>query len=227
MPECSIVTQGQYVPFVFDSSLPLPLALHLHSFCVERAFYLQLRYWEFSSHISGSSHSTSCSSLVLHVNWCSERLVAKVQQNVCDFVHLTCALNEICVKVRLLGMRVQNKLLYAFNACIFDQISHMCFTHTSLKQSGYMLSRRSRLPPFSCHLRFCQFHLKSIRMLFTFRHFHLRSVTSICVLFSFYSCSIIRVTFVFHHVHLHSITSICVSIAFCHFDLRSIRVLSL
>ena len=59
-------------------------------------------------------------------------------------VVLTCVLYQICVNVRLLGMRVQNKRLYAFLACIFDENSHMCPTRTRKTQSGLTLSRQIR-----------------------------------------------------------------------------------
>ena len=42
-------------------------------------------------------------------------------------------------------MRVENKRLYAFLVCIFDENSHMCPTRTRMKQSGVTLSRQTRL----------------------------------------------------------------------------------
>ena len=73
----------------------------------------------------------------------SQRL-AKVTQNICNIVRfkvvLTCVLYQICVNVRLLGMRVQNRRLYAFLACIFDENSHTCRTRTRITQSGLTLS---------------------------------------------------------------------------------------
>ena len=73
----------------------------------------------------------------------SQRL-AKVTQNICNIVRfkvvLTCVLYQICVNVRLLGMRVQNRRLYAFLACIFDENSHTCRTRTRITQSGFTLS---------------------------------------------------------------------------------------
>ena len=42
-------------------------------------------------------------------------------------------------------MRVENKRLYAFLACIFDENSHTCPTRTRMKQSGVTLSRQIRL----------------------------------------------------------------------------------
>ena len=60
-------------------------------------------------------------------------------------VVLTCVLCQIYVNVRLLGMRVENKRLFAFLACIFDDNSHTCPTRTRMKQSGVTLSRQIRL----------------------------------------------------------------------------------
>ena len=59
-------------------------------------------------------------------------------------VVLTCVLYQICVNVRLLGMRVQNKGLYAFLACIFDENSHTCPTRSRTEQSGLTRSRQIR-----------------------------------------------------------------------------------
>ena len=42
-------------------------------------------------------------------------------------------------------MRVENKRLYAFLACIFDENSHTCPTRTRMKQSGVTFSREIRL----------------------------------------------------------------------------------
>ena len=76
-------------------------------------------------------------------------LRAKVKQNICIIVRfkvvLTCVLCQIYVNVRLLGMRVENKRLYAFLVCIFDDNSHTCPTCTRMKQSGVTLSRQIRL----------------------------------------------------------------------------------
>ena len=41
-------------------------------------------------------------------------------------------------------MRVENKRLYAFLACIFDENSHTCPTRTRMKQSGLKLSSQIR-----------------------------------------------------------------------------------
>ena len=60
--------------------------------------------------------------------------LANVKQNICNFVHfkviLTCILYQICVNLRLLGMRVQKKRLYAFVACIYNENIHTCPTRT-------------------------------------------------------------------------------------------------
>ena len=62
-------------------------------------------------------------------------------------VVLTCVVDQICLNVRLLSMRVENKPLYAFKACIFDENGHMCYRHTSPKQSGirFLPSRQTPL----------------------------------------------------------------------------------
>ena len=107
---------------------------------------LRLCNWQFSSHYSGSSHSTSCSSLASQVN-CA--LSAWQRSNrtfvlLCVLkVVLTCVLYQIhvCVNVRLLGVRVQNKRLYASLACVFDEDSHTCPTRTRIKQSALTHSR--------------------------------------------------------------------------------------
>ena len=108
--------------------------------------YLRLCDWQFSSHISASSHSTSCSALALQANCTLSAW--QVKQNICNIMCfklvLTCVLYQICVNSRLLGMRVQNNRLYAFLACIFDDNSHMCPTCTRMKQSGLTLSRQIR-----------------------------------------------------------------------------------
>ena len=41
-------------------------------------------------------------------------------------------------------MRVENKRLYAFLACIFDENSHTCPTRTRMKQSGCTLFWHTR-----------------------------------------------------------------------------------
>ena len=108
--------------------------------------HLRFCDWQFSSYFSGSSHSTSCSSLALQVNcalsaW--QKLIKQIIRNIVRFkVVLTCVLCHICVTVRLLGMHVQIKRLYAFLACIYDENSHTCPTRTRMKQSGLMLSRQ-------------------------------------------------------------------------------------
>ena len=76
-------------------------------------------------------------------------------------VVLTCVLYQICVNVRVLGMRVQNKRLYAFQACIFDENSHTYFAQQNeateaallyaFKQSGFTLPRQTRLDKVSVH----------------------------------------------------------------------------
>ena len=80
-------------------------------------------------HFSGLSHF----SLALQVNC-----------EICNIVRfkmvLTCVLYQICVNIRLLGMRVQNTRLYAFLACIFDENCHTCPTPTRITQSGLTLS---------------------------------------------------------------------------------------
>ena len=53
-------------------------------------------------------------------------------------------LYQICVNVRLLGMRGQNKGLHAFLTCKFDQNSHTCPTRSRIEQSGLTLSRQIR-----------------------------------------------------------------------------------
>ena len=60
-------------------------------------------------------------------------------------------LYQICVNVRLLGMRVQNKRLYAFLACIFDENSHTCSMHTRIKQRRFTLSRLIQLNKVALH----------------------------------------------------------------------------
>ena len=82
----------------FDQSLQI----------VDACDYLRLCYWQFSSRISSSSHSTSCYSRALQVN------------SALKFV----LYHSNTFNVRLLGMRAQNKPLYAFQACIFDENSH-------------------------------------------------------------------------------------------------------
>ena len=52
-----------------------------------------------------------------------------VKQNICNIVGLKIVLTLVLYQlnmfnVRLLGMRAQNKPLYAFQACIFDENSH-------------------------------------------------------------------------------------------------------
>ena len=52
-----------------------------------------------------------------------------VRQNICNIVGLKVVLTFVLFhsnmfNVRLLGMRAQNKPLYAFQACIFDENSH-------------------------------------------------------------------------------------------------------
>ena len=78
---------------------------------------------------------------------CSQRL-AKVKQIIRNIVRfklvLTCVPCQICVDVRLLGMRVQIKRLYAFLACIFDENSHTCPTCIRTKQSGLTLPGQIR-----------------------------------------------------------------------------------
>ena len=66
-------------------------------------------------------------------------------------VVLTCVLYQICVNVRLVGMRVQNKRLYLFLACIFDENSHTCSARTRITQSGLTLSRQIRLNKAAVH----------------------------------------------------------------------------
>ena len=72
---------------------------------------------------------------------------------------LTRVLYQICVNVRVLGMRVQNKRLYAFQACIFDENSHAYFAQQNeateaallyaFKQSEFTLPRQTRLDKVS------------------------------------------------------------------------------
>ena len=104
--------------------------------------FLRLCDWQLSSHFTGSSHSTTCSSLALQVN-CALSL-AKVKQNICNIVCLklvlTCILYQKCVNVRLLGMRVQIKRLYTFQACIFNESSFTLFRHTRLELNSRTLS---------------------------------------------------------------------------------------
>ena len=59
-------------------------------------------------------------------------------------VLLTCVLYQICVNLRFLGMRVQNKRLHSFLACQFDENGHMCPTRIRMKQSGLTFSRQIR-----------------------------------------------------------------------------------
>ena len=73
-------------------------------------------------------------------------------------VVLTHVLYQICVIVRVLGMRVQNKRLYAFQACILDENSHTYFAQQNeaallyaFKQSGFTLPRQTRLDKVSVH----------------------------------------------------------------------------
>ena len=42
-------------------------------------------------------------------------------------------------------MRVKDKRLYAFLACLFDENSHTCPTSPRMKQVGVTLSRQIRL----------------------------------------------------------------------------------
>ena len=63
--------------------------------------------------------------------------------------------------VFLLGMRVQNKRLFAFEACIFDENSspvlrtlnayELFRRHTRIKQSDFTLSRQTRLDKVAVH----------------------------------------------------------------------------
>ena len=84
----------------FDQSLQI----------VDACDRLRLCEWQFSSYLASEL--------------CSQRL-AKVKliiRNIVRFrVVLTCVLCHKCVNVRLLGMHVQMKRLYAFLACIFDE----------------------------------------------------------------------------------------------------------
>ena len=99
--------------------------------------YLRLCDWQFSSHFSGPSHSTSCFSLALK-NIC----------NIVCFKVLTCVLNQICVNVLLLGMRVQNKRLYVCWHVYLIKIScprhRTCPRRTRINQSGLTLSTQIR-----------------------------------------------------------------------------------
>ena len=72
-----------------------------------------------SSLITLAAHhnSTSCYSLAMHVNGALSAWQKLIEPIVCNIVRfkvvLICVLFQICVNVRLLGMRVQNKRLYA------------------------------------------------------------------------------------------------------------------
>ena len=68
-------------------------------------------------------------------------------------VVLTCVLYQISVNVR-----VQNKRLYAFQACIFDENSYTYFAQQNeaallyvFKQSRFTLPRQTRLDKVSVH----------------------------------------------------------------------------
>ena len=82
-------------------------------------------------------------------------------------VVLTRVLYQICANVGLLGVLVQNKRLYTFQACMFGKNSHTCsaqqneateaailcaFKHTRIKQiSGFTLLRQTRLNIVAIH----------------------------------------------------------------------------
>ena len=75
---------------------------------------------------------------------CSERQ-AIVKQNICNIVGLKVVLSFVLYhsnmfNVRLLGMRAQNKPLYAFQRP--KRVYCTRFKHTQIKQSGFTLPRQ-------------------------------------------------------------------------------------
>ena len=83
------------------------------------------------------SHSQCLAFTRLANELCSERL-GKVKQNICDIVRfrvvLTCVFDQICVNIRLLGMRVKT------NDCTLSK--HVYLTKMTVRVLGTLIKKK-------------------------------------------------------------------------------------